>query len=560
MKKMFKKCFTVGLAVIFMIFIAGIFTTCDVELPNLGSETTQSEEQPGKVVETYDGLLGSGYNIIHGRFYNSEDLKSVVLDTNKMATDGLIIVDSRNQRLTRTDYIAGESLRSYMDSAALNVNASAGVRIFSFRASVSADFGISTSSKAESSDSFGKTTTTLIKQRDSIRPYSISDIQNKYLLDTFKDSWLMNTSVSPKELMQSYGTHILLFVDLGGRLDMSYVIQNKYEEGIRQTESQIRAKLQTRFTSVSTGVTTGQTTENSFKESEINETIKSFGGSVGIDLTTFQNARENYERWAQSIENSDNLTLINAGRIGDRMQMLPIWELIDPTWPGGADRIAAIKAEFDEQLELFDSDIIKMQEDYARPLPPGVWYVKDVYTARHSGTPDQTAAALSAKTTEPMLVVRRDLNYGSGDRVYMGYTFTTNPEEATTNILARVGSNPPETIDVGDIEYRCESHQVNINHGASAANAIHLYHTKDSRAGSPIKLRMVEARGGSAGNGDLSPTGQDPFGKDWPTVLNTLGGSTGWSRVNRNTTPTGTGFDFNTGSSNTVEVYIWMQR
>jgi len=249
---MYKRFLTIFLAII-AIFI---LTTCDLNLPDLNG----TEETPGKVVETYDGLLGSGYDIINGRFYNSEDLKSVLLDTDKMAADGLIIVDSRNQRLTRIDYIAGETLESYMESAALNVNASASASFFSFKGSISADFGISTSSKAEKSDSFAKTTTTLVKQRDSIRPYNISDIQNKYLCEIFKEEWLMNTNITPKELIQSYGTHVMLMIYYGGRLDMSYIYNNIENKSTMEIEVGLRA----RYGSVSGSSNTNYSQANEF--------------------------------------------------------------------------------------------------------------------------------------------------------------------------------------------------------------------------------------------------------------------------------------------------------
>ena len=496
MKDLLKRCGITGLAVIFVILVAGIFTTCDL--------FPEDEPETGKIVDTYDGLLGSGYDIINGRFFNSEDLKPVVLDTNKMAADGLIIVDSRNQRLTRTDHIAGETFSSYMQNTALNISTSASTSIFTFKGSVSADFGLSTSSKTEEHNSFAKTTTTLIKQRDSVRPYNVSDIRNKYLLDSFKNSWLMNNSISPEELIHSFGTHIILLIDLGGRLEMSYVIQNKFEGTTRQSESQIKAKLQTRFTTISTGVSTNNNTENTFNESEINETIRSFGGSVGIDLTTFDKARDNYERWAESIEDSNNLTLINAGKIGDRMQMLPIWELIDPAWTGGQARRDAIEAEFNNQLDLFGSDILEMQDDY---YVTGL-YIKDIYTAEgtnYTNAMNNLRNKVGNNTFIKVLEHHQELNFfnqgqvatPAGNAVAIGYTYTSNPDEAIRNLVIRRGSNIDFTIN--GAQYIFDStKQVNLNSGArnrennAPATPIYLFYTRDPSAGVPLKDLLVE--------------------------------------------------------------------
>jgi len=516
-------------------FFVFIYTGCSEHAVVVNGDKKDSEP-----VEYYQGLIGHGYDVINSSFYQSSDVKLLVLDIDKMLADKLIFSDNNNHRSTETSYIVGGTISSYMNKFALHSGISAkGL----FSGSLQLDFGFTKSSKVEADKSFAKSSTVLIKKKDFVGSYRLTDMQNKYLSEIFKDEWLMNSAKSPEEIFRNYGTHIMLTVYYGGRLDMSYIYNNIKRENEIEIETQLKANFA--FVSGSTSASTQK--KNEFQSSINNETIRSYGGRLDADMTTFENTRVNYTKWAASIEDTNNLTLIKAGRIDSSTEMLPIWELIDPAWSGGQVRRDAIKEEFNNLLDEYGSILNGLQANN---------YIKDIFTATGNNQAT-TTANVRARSSESMFVIQRDMNYFSGDnkyrgnRVYIGFTLTTDTNEAITNLAVFHGSNPPANLIINGVTYFYESNKhSNLNSGSTNAsgnnvNPSYLYYTKDPLAGSPIKKLAIEVDGNFDNeNGQMDRTLPEE----------------GWSRVNRNTNPNNNGFNLNTGTNSSAIVYLWMQR
>lgn len=94
-------------------------------------------------------------------------------------------------------------------------------------------------------------------------------------------------------------------------------------------------------------------------------------------------------------------------------------------------------------------------------------------------------------------IIDKDLNDGAGgDYVYMGYKTTTDPNEAITGIIIRVGQNPPDSISYNGYtfylvggEYEPNTAElggcIDLNAGAGG-DYLYIYVTRDIGFGNPL--------------------------------------------------------------------------
>ncbi len=479
----------------------------------------------GKKVYEYDGFLGYGYNIIDSPYYRSEDVRQCVLDVESMAEDGLIYEERNSQTSTSFSVDSGETIHTYMNNLAV----SAGMSTKSlFGGSLKVDFGLETSSKVDENKSFAKGSATLTRTKQYVHMSKISykTLRSKYVYDSFKEDFLLNENYSPADLFKEFGTHIMLTVYLGGRLDMCYVYNNTQKESAMDISTKVEASF-----SLVEGRSSTETKEKTTSLVKNSATrIKTYGGRVDINMTSLENAKEHYEEWAKSIQDAEYQVLIKAGRLDSTAEMFPIWMLIDPeSSPENKRRYEAILAEFNKQLEEAGKNLSKLQKE------PQQLYVKDIYIGAKTGrNGDLAVSDLLSKTSEPVTIIRKDLNQNAGgDFIYLGYTTTANPDEAIRGLVLRFEEDCPQTMTYnGSLYYK--RNEYDLNKGAGGYD-IYLYYTKDKNAGNPLKELFVEINGDSSGK-----TG------------------TGWTRVADWQRPESY-YDLNKGAGG-ADIFLWMQR
>ena len=119
----------------------------------------------------------------------------------------------------------------------------------------------------------------LIEFDDNYLDYS------KYYDSSFKKD-IEDDSVTPEEIFNRYGTHVIRAVKMGGRLDYNVQANSSYHSGSHTFESEVKASFNMAFASAGASHSTSQKeTTTSFNENcEIN--IKAYPDYLGSNTIT----------------------------------------------------------------------------------------------------------------------------------------------------------------------------------------------------------------------------------------------------------------------------------
>ena len=484
----------------------------------------------------YEGFIGRGYDMLNKPYYDKREVTTAyALNMPKLVYDGKLRKDTNLSGESETEYFAGQTLQEYAQNFSNNTKVGVNVGLFS----ASAGFGYSTGSQVTNTSSFAKSSTHIVKERHYIDmgAVSLETIQKNYLNDVFKRDWLMKTEVTPAELFENFGTHIFLVANMGGRLDMDFEMNNTE----RWDTTKITAEIKASYSYVSVKNTTEMT--DTMKKVERNEKFHAiaFGGDYdNTNFSTFDHAKASYQSWVNSVQKTNNLSLVRGGNIKRKTEMVPIWELID-TSAAGKEGVAALKRK--EELEAAFNKMLANNKGMIMGLQQPC-KVADVFMGWGNSPEAAEANLLSNAEAKAVIVINKgDLNKGSGNNSYLflGYSLTASDSEAAvTDIKAYFTTSktePPTTKTFNGRTYTKFGYDANKGMGG---DFIWLYYTKDKNAGKPLQDIVVEY------NGKI----QDQ------TVNEYIKGG-GWVRVKwENGTDDA---DMNKGTGKTP-VYVWMQR
>jgi hypothetical protein len=141
---------------------------------------------------------------------------------------------------TETRFVEGRSAKSYSTEMATKVGVSGGYLYF--KGSVNVNF--SNSSLTETDRRFATLVCDLSKYKIEIddRHMNPSD----YMDAGFKED-INNPDVSPREIFELYGTHVIRSVKMGGRLDYNATSNSVYNSQTNNFESEVKASFNAAF-------------------------------------------------------------------------------------------------------------------------------------------------------------------------------------------------------------------------------------------------------------------------------------------------------------------------
>lgn len=529
-----------------------LITSCNKSVPT-GINLKQAEqadqlELAGAMGETikgeYGGYLGYGYNVATSAYFNSNDVSSraEIFDTDLLLEDKRL----RKVSLSHTDtaLYMGETLESYQKDVSANLGMSFSYGLFS---KVKGDFSLSadTSTSGMSKSVFIKNQIKIQKERqfikygdldmDELKEYVYKSVLKKINADISDKTEEDKQKYYDEEIFDKYGTHVLMDIMLGGRMDLNYVYNNTSKKSTQDIRMELDATYKTFSAKVSGSVSTDISTKaESFAK---NSTFKAsrVGGSVSPDINTYEKALDTYKDWSQSIQDGVSLEFFDVGS-NCQDSLLPIWEFADSKEK--REEIILAYEKYVSKAGQFFADLDKSIGKEAMPL-----YIKNIYIGSNfyaalAKSDIDTQIALKESDYLKKVIIPIDLNKGAGgDYIYIGYTMTTNPDEAIRDIkIEAFTSSSANKTKSGYSFIDSDLNKGSTRYSASVASYIYLYYSKDKTKGEPVREIGIEVDGvysfGTVGTG-------------WIPSL----------RFNSNNK-----YDLNKGVANSAYIYIWFKR
>lgn len=472
----------------------------------------------GSFVETYDGYLGYGYNMITAAYYNHNDINSAhpVVDMDKLAEKRVVYVDNNAVFTDPKTYISS-STKEY--SQALSAKAKVQGK-FPLAGSFKANFELDTNYEMKSNQKLVTLQANLQTRKDYI-----SQSTSKLLAENLSKGFADDVNAIREDadesqivgLIDKYGTHVLTNVTMGGRFDLNYL----YTKKSTSETTDIHASLQASYRFIK-GSTDIKDKEDS-KEIVENSTtfIRTYGGSVTVDPGSVQKALDSYAKWSEQVQ-AGSVTLVDASEV------IPIWDVIKAMGDDYKEFGKAVQTYCEKATENAFAEF----KDTKGVTPPAKVYISEIYIGQGSSEAEAKGQLYNQGVLDAN-IVNLDLNKNAGGAwIFLGYKTTTDKKAAITNLAADYYSKE-QTKNITYNGCNMTISKVDLNKN-SGGEYIYLYYTKDEKAGEPIS--DIKYQFGNEIEGD-NPDG--------------------YSGVRRMSTQELT--NFNQGTDGTL-IYLWFKR
>lgn len=280
-----------------------------------GCKKSPTEPEPDPITKE-KGVenLGCGYDVFE-KYADVTMVKARLLDLDKLVKANLIEKKTIEKSVFTTS--AGTTVSEYATS--LQVQAELKGSYMFFSGAVRASFSQNRYSRQE----YSYATVHSIIQKLSFRlpiDVSVSAIKN-YLTETAK-SKLNDESVSPSTLFQTYGTHCMIGIIVGGRLDYNISAKSSDVTGGKSVGAYANYGFKSKFSSASISTETiSESQWGTFNNSK-EERLETYGGLSEYGQNIINDG--DYNNWIKSI--NDNPVFCE---FAPNNSLLPIWELCD---------------------------------------------------------------------------------------------------------------------------------------------------------------------------------------------------------------------------------------
>ena len=335
-------------------------------------------------INTRESYLGYGIDIINATGVTSKNIKTTYPIFSKNAILGETLLKS-NEHYSNLETIEASTIEEFKTKMAVSssissgasVSASANIAGVHVGGGVSFSNGFKTAFEQTSEETHSQYFLEIIAENQNYWLMLQSD-ENRYrelLSEEFKKD-LYNRNVSPATLFDKYGTHLLTSVAMGGNISMFYTLYSTQEGVTTDQYYEVSASLKTNADVAYGGFSAGTSTENNWQNSESYQTIANkygirvekkivvSGGSGDFGIINEASLLNNYKGWQESLD----IYPVVVG-IKDSNSLYPIWNLIDTSIEGGAERYQELYNYFAEYGQESYNSLCEAYGIVA-PVPP----------------------------------------------------------------------------------------------------------------------------------------------------------------------------------------------
>lgn len=299
--------------------------------------------------------LGYGYNVME-QYANSASVKGQIFMMNALYANGIATCDN-SQKDYSMQTITGSTVSEISNQLAANVNVKG--KYGKFNGELSSSF---TMKHVKNSNYEYAITYYNIGTQTYSFEFGSREIASKYMTEAaynaingLDDDYATDNPDGLKNLIEDYGTHVVLQARLGGRIRHSMEINVSDIQSEYDLEAFASAAYDGIFVDASADA------EDKFKESykenqsSISTQIKVIGGSdLAWNNLISKFTKENVNAWAQSLDS------VNVGLIDfiDKGSLLPLYELVDSLYP---ERKAALRDYIEGEAMAKDFEAYQYQ-------------------------------------------------------------------------------------------------------------------------------------------------------------------------------------------------------
>ncbi|HQC54377.1 MAG TPA: MAC/perforin domain-containing protein [Clostridia bacterium] len=285
-------------------------------------------------IDSSTAYIGAGINLLTSGNPSSFDciLEYRILDESKIAQFGRLESSSGENEIN-TLMIQGDSMESFTDNYSSQIKIGGTAKYGKmFSASIDTDFSSSASMKGATQTSYLRFFSTVSKMRLALSS-NMKDI-NLMLDDEFKED-LFGTGtkvLKPAEVIEKYGSHLILSAMYGGRMDFTYFLSSTSTSTTKQDMADVTAALSTSIFKFSADVNGKYSSDAKSTAESKNVTIYAKSNTTGgglVDMSSIEAMRTNYSAWLKSLENVTNYSMIG---LVNSNSLLEIWSFL----PDGA--------------------------------------------------------------------------------------------------------------------------------------------------------------------------------------------------------------------------------
>lgn len=311
-------------------------------------------------VNTKNSYLGYGIDIINASSITSKDIlmNYPIFDMEKLMNETLLKSNDRNSRF---ESLEASTIEEFLESMSLSSSITAGSTVSASGNIYGVDFGGSVSYTNGLKSQFTKTSESIYSQYFL---EIISENQSYWLIlqtpesrykeilsDEFKSD-LYNPQVTPAQLFNKYGTHLLTSVAMGGNICMYYTMFSYSEEDMSKAYAEISSELKQNVEASYGNYSSEVEDKLSYSQAytymetakkygiQIDKKIISAGGDFyGISSETSLYA--NFADWQKSLDAQPVVIGIK-----DSNSLYAIWDLLDLNVDGAAERYEELYTYF----------------------------------------------------------------------------------------------------------------------------------------------------------------------------------------------------------------------